>query len=134
MMDPIAAEVSAGLSESKIEHYATAEGSIRVPLPNGFGELEIGVLDTKGMDGIDSIVGLVGHSWHTHGDVLAAEHGGNGHVDGILRFVSAIFRGELVLVETSLPGGSSQKTILRDFDRYLDDLPTGAGYKVYNPA
>jgi len=121
--------VVAQLTKAGIAHYVLGDGRIRVPRPNDFGELEIGAINTAGPD---SIVGLVGHSWHTHGDVLSAENGGAGHVGGIVQFVRDIFAGRYLLIEETMPGKSARKTIVRDLDRYLDHLPDGATYKIYN--
>jgi hypothetical protein len=76
-LDTVAREVAEGLKGAGIGYHAVDNGRLRVPLPSNFGELEIGAIDTV-PNSVDSIVGLVGESWHTHGDVLSAELGGNG--------------------------------------------------------
>jgi hypothetical protein len=131
-LDPVAREVAEGLTDAGISYHPADKGRLRVPLPNNFGELEIGAIDTV-PNSIDSIVGLVGESWHTHGDVLSNELGGNGHIEGILRFVRAIFTGEYLLIEEHAAGQLPRKLILKDLDRYLAHLPSGATYRVYYP-
>ncbi len=128
-MDSIVPSVAAGLSKAGIPYYALDDGSIRVPLPNDFAELEIGALHTTGPD---SIVGLVGHSWHTHGDALSAENGGAGHVGGILQFVRDIFADRYLLIEETTPGKPARKTIVLDLDQYLHHLPDGTSYRICN--
>lgn len=129
-MDLIAGGVSAGLRELKIQHYIVDGGHILIPLPNHFGELEVGAIETVGLD---SIVGLVGHSWHTHGDVLMAENGGEDQVSAILRLVRDIFQGRFLLIEERIPGKSPRKIIVKDLDAYLKYLPQDAIYQIYNP-
>lgn len=129
-MDSIAAGASAGLRELNIHHYTVDGGHIRIPLPKHFGELEVGAIKAAGLD---SIVGLVEHSWHTHGDVLMAENWGEDRVSAILRLVHDVFQGRFLLIEERIPGKPPRKTIVEDFDAYLKYLPQDATYQIYNP-
>ena len=131
-LDPIAQAVAEGLNDARIAYHAADGGRLRIPLPNNFGELEIGAIDTI-PNSVDSIVGLVGESWHTHGDVLSAEFGGRGHIEGILRFVRAVFAGEYLLIEEQSPGQLPRRTILKDMGRYLKHLPSDTTYRVCHP-
>ena len=131
-LDRVAREVAEGLKDAAIGYVPADNGRIRVRLPNNFGELEIGAIDTV-PNGVDSIVGLVGESWHTHGDVLSAELGGNGHIEGMLSFVRAVFAGEYLLIEEHTAGKLPRKLILKDLDRYLAYLPNDATYRIYYP-
>jgi hypothetical protein len=65
--------------------------------------------------------------------VLSAELGGGGHIDGILRFVRAVFAGEYLLIEEQITGQLPRKLILENLDRYLAYLPRDATYKIYYP-
>ena len=127
--EAVVPRVAAELAKAGIARYVSGDGRIRVPLPNDFGELEISALHTVGPD---SIVGLVGHSWHTHGDVLSAENGGAGQVGGIVQFVHDIFAGRYLLIEETTPSKPARKTIVRDLEQYLRYLPDGATYRICN--
>jgi hypothetical protein len=131
-LDPVAREVAAALRNATISYSSVGNGRVRIPLPNEFGELEIGAIETI-PNSVDSIVGLVGQPWHTHGDVLSAELGGNGHIDGIVRFVRAVFAGKYLLIEEQTVGQLPRKIILKDLDRYLKHLPIDATYRIYWP-
>jgi len=87
--------------------FREIEKGLRVSLPNGFGELEIGFLEEN-----DTIIGLVGYDWHTHGDVLKY-YGGNTETEAIASFVKGIFSGKFRLIELIKDG----KTI----DKYIED-------------
>jgi hypothetical protein len=61
--------------------YRETGDRLRIDLPNNFGELEIGVLGDN-----DTVVGLVGYPWHTHGDVLLY-YGESNEAEAIAGFV-----------------------------------------------
>ena len=93
-------------------------------MPGGFGEFEIEALDdsTHG----DSICGLVGYDWHTHDDPL--------------QIVLDVFAGKCLLIdeyppgkiEEQPPGKYPKKYVTYDLAEFLEALPRGATYKVYN--
>lgn len=115
-MDPIAAEVAAGLTTAGIAFHPADDGGLRVPLPGGFGEFEIGALVDSSHG--DSICGLVGENWHTHDDPLP--------------LVLDVFDGRCLLIEERAPGMAPRKYVTYDFEEFMALLPKGATYKVYN--
>jgi len=130
-LDPIATKVAANLTEAGIAFYPTERGRLRVPLPGGFGEFEIGALD-----GVDSICALVGDPWHTHG-----YFGPGSSLDRrslgrqcarLFNFVCEVFDGRCLLIEEHAPGEAPRRIITPDFKSFLKHLPEGATYKVYN--
>ena len=106
--------------------YRKVGDRIRIDLPNSFGELEIGVLDDN-----DTVVGLVGYPWHTHGDVLLY-YGGSNEVEAIAGFVSGIFKGKHILVELLKDGKSIDKAIYDDRQSALKYLQPGEEVRIYN--
>jgi hypothetical protein len=133
----IARQVAAGLSAASIDHRMGEDGYLIVPLPNDFGELEIGTLD--GPNGDDLIIGLVGHAWHTHGTFLCWRFS-CGTVEAIVQYVEGMFQGRYLLIEELVEGREPTKyigTYLDDpdddgDDPYLKNPPPGTQYKVYN--
>jgi hypothetical protein len=117
-MDPIATEVAAKLIQAGIAFYPTDHGHLRVPLPGGFGEFEIGAF---GEGSEDSICCLVGDPWHLHGRSAT-----------LFNLVCEVFDGRCLLIEERAPGKASKKYVTHDFAEYLDDLHQCATYKVYN--
>jgi hypothetical protein len=93
-MDPIATEVAANLTQVRIDFYPTNDGHLRVPLPGGFGEFEIGAT--------------------------------------LLNLTCDVFNGRCLLIEERALGKPPRKYVTRDFAEFLDHLPEGATYKVYN--
>jgi hypothetical protein len=117
-MDPIATEVAANLTQVRIDFYPTNDGHLRVPLPGGFGEFEIGSFG----DGSEhSICVLVGDAWHMHGESAT-----------LLNLTCDVFNGRCLLIEERALGKPPRKYVTRDFAEFLDHLPEGATYKVYN--
>jgi hypothetical protein len=123
-LDDVAAEVAAGLERAGIAFSCAPNGWLWVVLPGGFGEFEIGALvnSTRG----DSYCGLVGYNWHSHADPL--------------QLVLDVFAGKCLLIEEYPagkieeypPGKFPRKYVTYDLAEFLDALPPGATYKVYN--
>ena len=125
-MDEIVKDLVPLLQKEGIK-YREHGTRIRVPLPNGFGELEIGDLD-KG----DTIVGLVGETWHTHGEILKYEQGGDTEAEAICLFIKGIFEGKYFLIQELEGGKPIRRTIEDDLNRFHKNLPQGVEVKIYN--
>ena len=108
-------------------NYRGYSTRIRVPLPNDFGELEIGDLE-KG----DTIVGLVDDDWHTHGEILKSEEGGKIEAEAIYLFIKRIFEGKYFLIEELEDGKSVRRTIVNDLEKFYKYLPKEVEVKIYN--
>ena len=115
-LDPVATEVAAGLTEAGIPFHATVDGGLRVTLPGGFGEFEICALNdsTHG----DSICALVGYNWHSH--------------DEPLELLLDVFAGRCLLIEQCLPDANLRKYVTYDLGEFVETLPKGTTYKVFN--
>jgi len=100
---------------------------LRVPLPSEFGELEIGEFE----DG-DTVVGLVGHAWHTHGELLVSDYGDD-IPSAIVAFLNAIFSGELKMVEYQLAGEEPKRIIEDDLQAFLKYQQPGEKLRVFEP-
>lgn len=99
-------ELKSHLSSAGIAHKIVGD-DIHVALPNNFGTLEIAMLE-----GDESIVGLVGYDWDTHGDLLA--HGSErSEAEAICDFIRGIFEGQNFLVERIKNGAT--------IDKYVED-------------
>ena len=117
-MDDLASQVAVLLDTMGIR-YTQFEECIRIELPSGFGQMEIGGLP----DG-DSIVGLLNHEWHTHGSLLLPEYGEDVPA-AIAAFIGAIFSGELKMVEFQLPGEKAKRIIEDDIESFLANKQPG---------
>jgi hypothetical protein len=115
------------LTEVGIVHEVAENGRLHVPLPGGFGTFEIGACG----DAAETICGLVGHPWHTHGDQF-----GGVEIDAqcadLAEFVTKVFDGTYHLIEEISPEGESRKSVESDLAAFLKFLPDGATYKIYN--
>ena len=130
-LDPVATKVAANLAEAGIAFYPTERGRVRVPLPGGFGEFEIGALDKEGDD---SFCWLVGDHWHTHGyfgpgnDRRSLDR----QCARLFNLVCEVFDGRCLLIEEQAPGEATRRHVTPDFRGFLKHLPEGASYKVFN--
>ncbi|MDH3692988.1 MAG: hypothetical protein OER96_00250 [Gammaproteobacteria bacterium] len=118
MHDQIVEEIAPFLTQSEISFYYK-RARLRVPLPEGFGEIEIGNLD----DSNDDIVGLVDTMWHTHGDVLMLEEGGLSRANAIHCFLTRLFNGEFSLVEEYSGDALVDRTIVDDIESLRKYVP-----------
>jgi hypothetical protein len=125
-MDQIAAAVVRVLCEKGIP-FSLHEEHLRVTLPSGFGEIEIG-----GLEGDDTIIGLVDHEWHTHGELLVPDYGGD-IPSAIVAFLDAIFSGNLKMVEYQLPGENPKRIIEDDLESFLKYQQPGEKNRVFDP-
>ena len=114
-MDPIVRLLKPKLDQEGIP-YRIEGTALRIVLPHGFGELEIASLD-----GNDTIVGLVGEDWHTHGDVLQF-YGGSTPDEAIFLFLKKVFAGDLHLLEIRKDGKKSYRSIQDDKTKVLKYL------------
>lgn len=116
-MDKIAEKVIP-LFESEGIKYFFSGSKIRVTLPSNFGDMEISDLEDE-----DTIIGLVGDSFHTHGDVLRGEYGVSSDEEAILSFIKDIFNEKYYLIEERENGVLVRKCIEGDLDKYYKYLP-----------
>jgi len=115
-LDPVAAEVAAGLTKARIPFHPTVDGGVRVMLPGGFGEFEISALDNSTHG--DSICALVDYNWHSH--------------DEPLELLLDVFAGRCLLIEQHSPNANPTKYITYDLGEFVEVLPKGGTYKVFN--
>jgi hypothetical protein len=125
-MDQIAAAVARLLRENGIP-FSLHDEHLRVALPSGFGEIEIGELE-----GEDTIIGLVDHEWHTHGELLVPDYGDD-IPSAIVAFLDAIFSGNLKMVEYQLPGEKPKRIIEDDLESFLTYQQPGEKNRVFDP-
>jgi hypothetical protein len=127
-MDRVAQQIAPKLDAAGINYQAIENGRLHIQLPHNFGVLEVGAVGDH-----DTIVGLVGQDWHTHGDVLKGYYFSRSptEVDAIAALISAIFAGHLALVEEQWSGKTS-RFICHELEQYLKNLPKGAEYKIFN--
>jgi hypothetical protein len=132
VMRPIA-EAVLELIKEKGYQLQVVDGDLVVTLPSGFGELVIGDLPRN-----DTIIGLVGFQWHTHGDLLASMTG-LPMAEAIAELVDGIFSGEHWMVEEIDAGGCLEKYIVysyyrdADKDRFLSKVPAGYKARIVEP-
>jgi hypothetical protein len=124
-MDQIASDVAALLREKGIP-FSPHDEHLRISLPSDFGELEIGKLGET-----DSIIGLVGQEWHTHGELLMPGYGFN-IPSAIVGFLDAIFSGDLKMVEYQLPGEEPKRIIEDDLESFLKYQQPGERNRVFD--
>ena len=117
-MDVLASNVAGLLKEKNIGFYPFGD-HVRIPLPSGFGEIEVGELD----DG-DTIFGLVDHAWHTHGELLTPDHGSD-IASAMVNFLEQIFSGQLKMIEFQLGGEEPRRIIEDDLDSFLKHKQPG---------
>jgi len=125
--DPVARKIAAELSAAGIPYQVAENGWLHIPLPQEFGVLEVGALDPAA----ETICGLVGHEWHTHGD-LFGRSGIDDQCADLARFIREIFDGTYLLVEFFPRDGGSKKFVEDDLESFLRSLDPGETYKVYN--
>ncbi len=125
-MDQLAEDV-AKLLRAKGISFSPHDEHIRVSLPSEFGEIEIGELKGK-----DTIIGLVGHEWHTHGELLVP-HFGDEIPSAIEAFLDAIFSGDLKMVEYQQPGEAPKRIIEEDLESFLKYQQPGEKNRVFDP-
>jgi hypothetical protein len=116
-MDKIVEKVIPLLESEGIKYYVYGS-KVRVTLPSNFGDMEISDLDDN-----DTIIGLVGDAFHTHGDVLRGEYGVSSDEEAILSFIKDIFNGKCYLIEERENGVLIRKCIEGDLDNYYKYLP-----------
>ena len=125
-MDQLSAAVAMLLRQKGIP-FSQHDERLRVALPSAFGEIEIGELG-----GDDTIIGLVGHEWHTHGELLVPEYGDD-IPSAIAAFLDAIFSGNLKMVEYQLPGEEPKRIIEDDLGSFLKYQQPGEKNRVFDP-
>jgi len=125
-MDQLFAIVAKLLTQKGVQFSSREEG-LHIALPSGFGEIEIGKLE-----GDDTIIGIVGHEWHTHGDLLVPAYG-NDIPSAIVAFLDAIFSGELKMIEYQLPGEKPKRIIEDDLESFLKYQQPGERNRVFDP-
>jgi hypothetical protein len=125
--DAVARKIAARLAEAGIAYEVAENGRLHVPLPDGFGTFEIGACG----DAAETICGLVGHPWHTHGD----QFGGIGIDDqcaDLAELVIKVLAGTYHLIEEVSPDGESRKSVESNLVAYLKFLPDGTTYSICN--
>jgi len=126
-MDNLSEAVAKILHERRISFEPHGD-HLRIPLPSGFGIMEIGELN-----GDDSIVGLVDHEWHTHGELLVPDYGDD-TPSAIVEFLRCIISGELLMIEHQLPGEKPYRVIFEgNLDSYLKYQEPNEMLKVFEP-
>lgn len=123
-MNNLSEAVSKLLRERGIQ-YETHGLNLRIPLPSEFGEIEFGELD----DG-DTILGLVNHEWHTHGDQLVPDYGDD-IPSAIVAFFDAILSGKLKMIEYQLPGKDPKRIIEDDIEAFIKYQQPGEKVRVF---
>ena len=123
-MDKIVEKIIPLLDSEGIKYFVYGS-KVRVALPNKFGDIEIS--DLK--DG-DTIIGLVGDSFHTHGDVLQGEYGVSSDEEAIMNFIKDIFNEKYYLIEERENGVLVRKCIEDDLEKYYKYLPGTVEAKV----
>jgi hypothetical protein len=124
-MDRLTRIVSQLLRQKGIPFSVYGE-RLHVNLPSDFGQIEIG-----GLSEDDSIIGLVNHEWHTHGDLLVPDYG-NDIPSAIVAFLEAIFSGNLKMVEYQLPGEEPKRIIEDDLDSFLKYQQPGEKNRLFS--
>ena len=125
-MDKLATEVAALLRARSIP-YAPHDDYIRIVMPSGFGEIEIGQLP----DG-DTILGIVDQAWHTHGEMLIPEYGDD-IPSAMVGFLEAIFSGDLKMLEFQLLGEERRRVNVDDLESFLKYQQPGEKNRVFDP-
>ncbi|NOS69155.1 MAG: hypothetical protein HOP33_04415 [Verrucomicrobia bacterium] len=126
-MDALSSKVAGLLKDKNIGFYSCGH-RIRIPLPSGFGEIEIGELD----DG-DTIFGLVDNAWHTHGESLIPDYGDD-IAPAMVNFLELIFSGQLKMVEFQLAGQEPRRVIEDDLESFLKYKQPGEKLTVFDHA
>ena len=83
------------------------------------------------LDEDDTIIGLIGSDWHTHGDLLTY-YGGESEPEAICLFVTGIFSGEYFLVEERKAGKVTRKYIEDDRESVFKYLEPDEEVIIYN--
>jgi hypothetical protein len=125
-MNTISQAISKLLRERGIQHKAHGN-KLRIPLASGFGEIEFAELD----DG-DTILGLVNHEWHTHGELLIPDYGDD-IPSAIVSFFGAILSGKLKMIEYQLPGEDPKRIIEDDIETFLKYKQPCEKVRVFEP-
>ena len=123
-MNSIITELKPLLTKKGYEFREENE-SIFVELPNGFGELQIYDIEDD-----DDIIGLSDSDWHTHSECIGDPD--TPKADKALKFIIGIFSGDYLLIEEQESGKAPRKTIEDDLKSYLEYLPEGTKYEIYN--
>lgn len=118
-------QLSAALDGADLPH-SVYHDCLHIPLPEGFGTLEIKLWQ----DGSDSIQ-LIPGDFHTHLEILALEYKQDKNT-AFATLVEKIFASEFLLVEEISRDGVSRRTIEASLEDYLNYLPEGSTYSVFN--
>ena len=121
----ITKELITHLDENNIAYYIH-RSSIRIPLPNDFGELQIDDLEND-----DDIIGLVGEKWHTHSDLLLDYYNTTSKAELICSFVKDIIKGDFLLIEEFRNGKSLGRQIDHK-ESFKIGQPKDITIKIYN--
>ncbi len=124
-MDVLASKVASLLKEKNIGFYPSGD-HVRIPLPSGFGEIEVGEL----CDG-DTIFGLVDHAWHTHGELLTSCYGGD-IASAAVNFLELIFSGQLKMIEFQLVGEEPRRIIQDDLESFFKYKQPGEKFTIFD--
>ncbi|MCB2154804.1 hypothetical protein KQI84_07940 [bacterium] len=116
-MDKIAAAVLPFIQQRGYPHRIE-NGQLIVILPSNFGELLIGDAPPD-----DTMIGLVGYAWHTHGDI-EEELSGLPMAEAIAQRVDRIFAGKDLMVEETDPNGKVDRVILDSRFESMDPKET----------
>jgi len=126
-MNEIGQSVAEVLRLRGITAIQTNGGALRVSLPSDFGEIEI-----RKMNDGDTIIGLVGQEWHTHGRCIEWEYGDEAP-DAIAGFIQAIYSGDLKMVEYQLRGEAPKRIIQDDLESFLKYQQPGETFRHVRP-
>jgi hypothetical protein len=98
---------------------------LRVPLPSDFGVIQF--VELK--DG-ETILGLVNHEWHTHGELLIPDYGAD-IPSAVVAFLEDILFGRLKMIEFQLPGQKPKRIIEDDIETFLKYKQPGEMVRIF---
>ena len=108
--------------------YRVEQHTLLIPLPNGFGELEVTALDEE-----EDLIGLVGEDWHLSTRDLAEDSPHLKSAQKVTLFVVEILEGRFLLMEETASGEEPVKWIEDDLEGYLSARDPHSEYRIYNP-